>query len=83
MSDDRLSSPQNADESISQEFAKLISGAQQFLMQEQDLFGNIIYPSSEHMSGKKGADREGDTSPYPPEPWAAAESLRSVEHIDL
>ena len=74
MPDNRFSSPPNGDESFTQEFAQLISGAQQFLMQEQDLFGNIIYPSSEHMRGKKGST-EGARSPYPAEAWAGTGSL--------
>ena len=74
MQHDRSSSPPNADEPLSQEFARLISGIQQFLMQEQDLFGNDIYPSSGHGSAKKNA---GDNlrSPYPAEPWTSTESL--------
>ena len=74
MPDNRFSSPPNGDESFTQEFAQLISGAQQFLMQEQDLFGNIIYPSSEDMTGKKGST-EGARSPYPAEAWAGTGSL--------
>lgn len=46
-------------------------------MQEQDLFGNIIYPPSEHGAGKKETT---DTvkSTYPSEPWAAAGSLTEL-----
>jgi uracil-DNA glycosylase len=77
MSDNRFSSPPNADDSFSREFAQLISGAQQFLMQEQDLFGNIIYPSSDGVTGKKGS-LETAKSAYPSEPWASTGSLSEL-----
>lgn len=78
MSDFRSLSPPNADESLAGEFAQLISGVQQYLMQEQDLFGNIIYPPSEHGAGKKGTT---DTArgTYPSEPWAAIGSLSELD----
>ena len=72
MSDQRVPPPSNADESPSQEYARLVSDAQRLLMQEQDLFGNIIYPPAG--SGKKGTPGPG-TAGYPQEAWVSAGSL--------
>ncbi len=74
MSDLRSSAQPKTDEPLTQEFSQLISGVQQYLMQERDLFGNIIYPSAEQGAGHKTL--KGNTaSDYPAEPWADASSL--------
>ena len=73
MSDLRSSSPPKSDEPLTQEFSQLISGVRQFLMQERDLFGNIIYPPAEQGTGKRGLkEKPGD---YPSEPWVNTSSL--------
>jgi Uracil-DNA glycosylase len=74
MSDLRSSSPPKADEPLTQEFSLLISGIQHYLMQERDLFGNIIYPSVEAGAHQKGLKEEASGN-YPAEPWANTASL--------
>ncbi len=74
MSDLRSSSPPKSDEPLTQEFSQLISGVRQFLMQERDLFGNIIYPPAEHGTGK-GGPKEKPGDGYPSEPWVNTLSL--------
>lgn len=46
-------------------------------MQEQDLFGNIIYPSSDDEGKKKGARAKVLTG-YPDEPWAGTATLAEL-----
>jgi DNA polymerase len=62
------------DQHPAQELAQLISSVQQYFMQEQDLFGNVIYPSSDNEGKKKGA-RAAVLKEYPAEPWAETASL--------
>ncbi len=77
MSDNRSTAPPHTDESLTQEVIQLVSHVQKFLMQEQDLFGNIIYPSSERGGAKKGS-KEPIVSDYPAEPWASTTSLTEL-----
>jgi DNA polymerase len=56
---------------------QLVSNVQQYFMQEQDLFGNIIYPSSDDEGGKKGAGAKV-VSGYPDEPWAGTVTLAEL-----
>ncbi|MGA7160002.1 MAG: uracil-DNA glycosylase [Bacteroidota bacterium] len=74
MPDLRSSSQPKADESLTQELLQVISVAQQYLMQEKDLFGNIIYPPAEHGSRAAGA-KEKTVGDFPAEPWANTSSL--------
>jgi len=73
MPDQRVPPSPNADESPSQEYARIVSDAQRLLMQEQDLFGNIIYPSA----GTKDTSGPG-TAGYPQEPWVSAGTLDAL-----
>jgi DNA polymerase len=65
------------DQHPAQELAQLISSVQQFFMQEQDLFGNVIYPSSDSQGKKKGG-RATVLTEYPAEPWAGTASLAEL-----
>ena len=74
MSDQKPSSPPIAGNSTDHELTQLVSNVRQFLMQEQDLFGNIIYPSSGDEVRKKGTVAKS-LGGYPDEPWAASKVL--------
>ena len=76
MSDQRVPPPK-ADESPSQEYARIVSDAQRLLMQEQDLFGNIIYPPAGQGSGGKESPGPG-TAGYPQEAWVQAGTLDAL-----
>jgi DNA polymerase len=80
MSDLRSSTQPITDEPLTQEFSQLISGVQQYLMQERDLFGNIIYPSAEQDAQTKDL-KEKTMSDYPAEPWAATSSLGELNSL--
>ena len=80
MSDLHISTPPKADEPIGQQFSQIISGVQRFLMQERDLFGNIIYPSAEEGRQTKEL-KEKTMSDYPPEPWAGTSSLAELNSM--
>jgi len=56
---------------------QLVSNVQQYFMQEQDLFGNIIYPSSDNEGKKKGVGAKV-VSGYPDEPWAGTVTLAEL-----
>ncbi|HTR80422.1 MAG TPA: uracil-DNA glycosylase [Bacteroidota bacterium] len=73
MSNDHPSS-EDDHEHVAQEFAQLVTGVQQYLMQEQDLFGNIIYPADGHLESKKEIPSAG----YPKEPWTGKASLQEL-----
>lgn len=66
------------EEKSNPQIAQLISNVQRYLMQEQDLFGNVIYPSKE-VGGKKKGAREHAVREYPDEPWTKAGSLAELE----
>ncbi len=80
MSDLRSSSPPKASEPLTRELSQLISGVQQYLMQEQDLFGNIIYPSTEH-GARTQRLKEKTVGGYPAEPWANTSSLEELNSM--
>ena len=80
MSDLRSATQPKTDEPLTQEFSQLISGVQQYLMQERDLFGNIIYPSAEHSAQTKDL-QEKTLSDYPAEPWANTSSLGELNSM--
>jgi uracil-DNA glycosylase len=80
MSDLRFSSPPKADEPLTRELSQLISGVQQYLMQERDLFGNIIYPSAEQGTRTKGLE-EKTSGGYPAESWANTTSLGELNSM--
>jgi len=80
MSDFHSSSPQEADEPLSQQFSHIISGVQQYLMQERDLFGNIIYPSAVQGAAHNPLE-EQTASDYPAEPWAGSSSLGELNSM--
>jgi uracil-DNA glycosylase family 4 len=68
--------------SIQSELITLLSDVQRFFMQEQDLFGNIIYPDKKPGKSEKSQQstraEEGLLFPdkrYPDEPWTGASSL--------
>jgi DNA polymerase len=56
---------------------QLVSNVQQYFMQEQDLFGNIIYPSSDDEGKKKGA-AANVVNGYPDEPWTGTVTLAEL-----
>ena len=64
--------------------AQLISNAEKFFMQEQDLFGNVLYPSlsesrESSASGKiKKAGQESSPSSYPAEPWTSVSTIAEL-----
>ncbi|MGD0337411.1 MAG: uracil-DNA glycosylase [Bacteroidota bacterium] len=67
---------------LQSELTSLLTDVQRFLMQEQDLFGNILYPESKSGQPKKSAQpihaEEALLFPnirYPDEPWTVAPSL--------
>jgi uracil-DNA glycosylase len=74
MSDLYSSSPPEADASLGQQFSQIISGVQQYLMQERDLFGNIIYPSAQQSTANNTL-KEKTAGDYHAEPWAGTSSL--------
>ena len=80
MSDLHTSSPPKADEPLGKQFSQLISGVQQYLMQERDLFGNIIYPSAEQGMQPRSL-KEKTVSDYPAEPWANTSSLSELNSM--
>ncbi|HTY09934.1 MAG TPA: uracil-DNA glycosylase [Bacteroidota bacterium] len=80
MSDLHPSSPRQGDEPVAQEISRLISGIRNFLMQEQDLFGNTIYPSAEQGAHSKEG-KERSLGGYPAEPWANASSLNDLNSM--
>ena len=80
MSDLRSSTQPKTDEPLTQEFSQLISGVQQYLMQERDLFGNIINPSAEQGAQTKDL-KEKTMSDYPAEPWAGTSSLGELNSM--
>jgi len=80
MSDLRTSFPPEANEPLAQQFSQLISGIQQYLMQERDLFGNIIYHSVEQGS-TRNALKEKAAGDYPAEPWAGTSSLGELNSM--
>ena len=65
-----------SDQESSSEIAQAIASAQRYLMQEQDLFGNVIYPSSSDGSQKE-KEKKSAASDYPAEPWASTGTLKS------
>src|SRR5450759_4388547 len=77
MSDQKLFSPPMADNPAAHRIVQLVSNVQQYFMQEQDLFGNIIYPSSDDEGKKKGA-RAKVANGYPDEPWAGTVTLAEL-----
>ncbi len=80
MSDFHSSSSPEADEPLAQQFSHIISGVQQYLMQERDLFGNIIYPSAVQGAAHNPL-KEQTASDYPAEPWAGASSLGELNSM--
>ncbi len=80
MSDLQISSPPEADEPLEQQFSQIISGVQRYLMQERDLFGNIIYPSAEKGMQTKEL-KEKTMGDYPAEPWAGTSSLGELNSL--
>ncbi len=80
MSELHTSTPPEADEPAGQNISQIISGAQQILMQERDLFGNIIYPQAEQKAAGK-APGAGTPGEYPAESWTAASSLADLNSM--
>ena len=76
MSDQQPSSQPKDNGPITQELAQLISGVQQFLMQEQDLFGNSIYPAAS--SAPQSGAKSKPAGNYPAEPWTTLTSLSEM-----
>jgi len=71
--------------SIQSDLTSLLTDVQRFLMQEKDLFGNILYPDSSTVNPNitgKSVKPEGIVpaaeSRYPDEPWTAAQSLETL-----
>ncbi len=62
-------------EQKSSEVYQVLSNIQKFLMQETDLFGNVIYPS-EPEKEKKTSEPSG--AGYPNEPWSSAATLAEL-----
>jgi len=63
---------------IGEELRTLLNSLERYLMQEKDLFGNIIY--SDDKKSKKGGGAL-PISAYPDEPWAAAKSVSELNMI--
>ncbi len=62
---------------LSEEFVRLIENLERYLMQEQDLFGNIVYHEG---GGRKHTPAAGGrSSPYPDEPWVGSGSLPDLD----
>ena len=69
--------PREGEEPTAQEIAQFVSNARQYFMQELDLFGNVIYPSSGHGAGKKELKEKG-LAGYPAEPWTTTGTLAEL-----
>jgi len=80
MSDFRTSPPPEAEDLLRQQFSQIISGVQRYLMQERDLFGNIMYPSAEQGAVREGEEKK-NVSGYPAEPWANTSSLAELNSM--
>ena len=77
MSDTKPVSPQAADNQSAPGIVQLVSNVKQYFMQEQDLFGNVIYPSSGD-EGKKKEPTSKALSGYPDEPWTGTVTLAEL-----
>jgi DNA polymerase len=58
---------------------QLLYDVRRFLMQEQDLFGNVIYPSETAHSARQNASPSGSPAVYPSEPWVNATTLDELD----
>jgi uracil-DNA glycosylase len=59
------------------EFGHIISDVEKFFMQEQDLFGNVLYPSQSDPKTTRTPDKFPGP-PNPAEPWAGTATLAEL-----
>ncbi len=62
-----------ADPELSAEAVRVLEHVRSFLMQEEDLFGNTIYPAAPHGPAAKAPE-----GVYPAEPWSSAATIEDL-----